>query len=302
LTGRGEEEYPASTIFGARPCVPDRAAASIRADDRHGFASVFEKTREHSRELLGRELDLYVTEFGFTTYNHWRKPGWPRGYTEAAQAAYSVRALILALAAGAKATCLYQDFMDDGTDPCEAEPNFGLVRHEKLGYERKPAFDAVKRLLSVLGERSTHLERAPAVLGCPMRPLPRSYFWQAEPAEPFMPEPAPTAEWFSVDGRHVAFVWLSGRARGESPPPVGRFFWPQAPAGLHSATVIDLVSGAEETRKLERPRRLGMDGEGLILGDVPVAPEPRAVVWHGRGGAGSGEGADRGACLGDPRR
>jgi hypothetical protein len=107
------------------------------ADDDHSFLSVWRLTQERCRKHLGRELDLYATEFGYSTYNQHGRPSIFAGYTESAQAAYLVRGIVLNFVAGLRSVCLY-DFMDDGVDRHEAEHNFGIVRHEQRGWEPKP--------------------------------------------------------------------------------------------------------------------------------------------------------------------
>ncbi|MBN2714073.1 MAG: hypothetical protein JXR97_16765 [Planctomycetes bacterium] len=269
--------FPPETLplGGGRIAAEDGANM---ADDRHSFKSLFDMTREHSRNLLGRELDMYITEYGFTSYNQSQKPGWPRGYNEPTQAAYSVRSLILGLKSDVRVSCLY-DYMNDGTDPFEAEQNFGIIRHEDEGYVKKSVYGAVKRMLGVLGSSFSHLNTVPAQLSAPMLPLNQRYFWQEEAKEPFLPEREAMAEWFKQDERYVTFVWLSGRMPGEENTPVGRIFWPNAPKKLSKAIITDLVTGETSERALVLPRRSGMDGEGLILENIPVTGSPHAIQW-----------------------
>ncbi len=96
----------------------------------------------------GRPRSLWVTEFGYTTFwfDGTNEKGLYAGFGEQAQAAYLVRRFLQSLALPIAVTCQY-DLLDDyGSQPNEAEANFGLLRGD---YSRKPSFSAVQRMNSL---------------------------------------------------------------------------------------------------------------------------------------------------------
>lgn len=240
------------------------------ADDDHSFRSLWRMTRAHARRCLGREVAVYATEYGYSTYNHHRKPGIFAGHSETAQAAYLVRGTVLALGSGVEALCIY-DFMDDGVDRFEAEHNFGLVRHEQRGWQAKPVCAALRRLAGVLGTNWSAVD-APAVsVDCPMLPLPSNADdWQAPVVEPHLRITGPQLQCFAVDGIQVAILWGGGRYPTEWNHPIGDLVWSDAPAQVLDA--IDLVTGD--------PLPLVRSADGLRLSDLPFGGNPIAVRWR----------------------
>ncbi len=100
---------------------------------------------------LGRTHQLWITEFGFSTYfaNGKNENGLYAGYTEETQAVYLVRRLLESAGMPIIRLSAIYDFIDDGSDPGEAENNFGLMRAD---YSAKPALHAMRRLNSLLAQ------------------------------------------------------------------------------------------------------------------------------------------------------
>ncbi|OGV40956.1 MAG: hypothetical protein A2X48_11330 [Lentisphaerae bacterium GWF2_49_21] len=249
------------------------------ADDEHGYVSLFEMTRRHSLLALKKELGLYATEFGFSTYNHNFKPGWFCGYTEAAQASYLCRAIILSFAAGVKTPCVY-DFMNDGIDPEDAESNFGIIRNDQEGYRPKPAYHALKNLIHALGTDWTYLADAPAELSVQVNGLPATLYWQKQAEEHFLKITKPQSFWFGKRDEFLCFVWKGGRMNAEYNAPVGKIIWEHAPANLKALSVEDVVTGEKLALNLEAPRRNGQYGMRKIVKDIPVGNNPILVRWR----------------------
>ncbi len=118
-------------------------------DNYNSFAGLINSYHDKFAALK-QPRSLWVTEFGYTSYwfNGGNEKGLYAGYSEPAQAAYLVRRFILGLTLPIEVSCQY-DFRDDyGSDPKEAEANFGLLRGDG---SRKPAFYAIQRINSLLG-------------------------------------------------------------------------------------------------------------------------------------------------------
>lgn len=264
---------PETTPWGGAQVLERDGVSS--ADDRHGFESIWTTAQAHARERLGREIQLYMTEYGYSTYNHRRRPSIFCGYTEAAQEAYLARGVVLSLASGLRATCVY-DFMDNGVDPFEAEENFGLVRHEKYGFEPKPSYAALSRLAGLLGPEWELIDEAPARLEVDDAPLEMNADeWQrnAMPVERYIQIAGPHVKWFAAGGERIAFVWNAGRLDAEFRPPLGQMVWQDAPPSA-SVEVENVVTGARV------PATVAREDASLVVSGLPVSGELTAVRWR----------------------
>lgn len=252
------------------------------ADDDHGFASLFTRTRAHAQRTLGRDLAMYATEMGYSTACHHRRPGWAAGFTSHAQACYDLRLLIQAFAAGVRTPCIY-DFMDDGTERDEIESNFGLVRHETLAWAPKPSYAAVQNLARAMGGDWLHLSEAPASLEVDMHPLSDTCIWMRQAVEPFIRVHGPQIAWFALPDGWLSLVWMAGRAGGDTTPPLGRIVWEAGRGHVHPLTMTDLVSGEALPIRCEEPPACGSYSMRSILTDIPIADAPIAVRWTRNG-------------------
>ena len=120
----------------------------IRIGDReHTFAGLVRSYKEHFKKT-GRDRQLWVTEFGFTSFwfNGKVEGRQYAGFSEQAQAEYLIRRFIESLALPIEVTCQY-DFIDDyDSQESGEEANFGLLRSDfsrhallkrpELGHER----------------------------------------------------------------------------------------------------------------------------------------------------------------------
>ncbi len=249
----------------------------VSADDNHSFISLFDYTLSHGKQHLGKELKLFSTEFGFSNYNPTLKPGWAAGYNEFTQACFMSRAVILNFVAGVKSPCIY-NLMDDGIDRDECEDNFGLVRNEKLNYEPKPVYEAVKRLIRILGNDWEFVTDPPVKLDLPDQQFYRGLHWRKMAEEPFIKIDGPLLYWFKKGEKYLCFIWKAGRINGESHPLLGRVVWEHAPA-VKPVQIQDVVSGETLPVCIETPRRMGQYSMRLIVKDLPVGPAPIAILW-----------------------
>lgn len=113
------------------------------ADEKGTFASLVRMYREQSSKHSGPK-ELWFTEFGFPTQRaHSGKEGGFSGFTEEAQAKYTLRRLAESLGIGVAVSLIY-DMKNDGTDPYEAEQNFGITTNGDQS-QPKPVYTAVQR-------------------------------------------------------------------------------------------------------------------------------------------------------------
>lgn len=103
-----------------------------------------------------------VTEAGWTTFTgkgeFWEVAGFYPRASLSGQAACIVRMYLSALEAGCDYACQY-DFRDDGTNPANAEHNFGLVH---VDGSPKPSFAAVAFMTRLLGPAEFIKDCSPA--------------------------------------------------------------------------------------------------------------------------------------------
>lgn len=105
----------------------------------------------------GETKPIWITEIGWSTALNFT--------TEAEQAHYLVRSVVLSLSGGVQKIFWY-DFLNDGTEFLEKEQNFGLLRRpDAIGYYTpKPAYTAYAVLLRALAGR-TFIGREPTAPG-----------------------------------------------------------------------------------------------------------------------------------------
>ncbi|MCL2711212.1 MAG: glycoside hydrolase family 5 protein [Planctomycetaceae bacterium] len=95
-----------------------------------GFA---EMMRQHGVE----SPKLWLTEIGWPTPKKH-----PAADAELFQAAMVIRSVVPLLATDVVEKYFWYDLKNDGLDRIDQEHNFGLIRHERLGFQVKPAFVA----------------------------------------------------------------------------------------------------------------------------------------------------------------
>lgn len=136
---------PEKVPFGKRLVKRDGIAVG---DDEHTFRGLVESYHAWFVKT-GTPRSLWVTEFGFTTFEMTdaKAKGLYVGFSEQAQALYLLRRFVESLALPVAVSCQY-DFLDDyGSNPATDEANFGILRGD---YSRKPAYYVLQRMNSLL--------------------------------------------------------------------------------------------------------------------------------------------------------
>ena len=122
----------------------------VRVGDKDcSFLGVINSMLAYSKKT-GKERTMWITEFGPTTFWHGEKVKTNTlyaGFTEKAQAVYTVRRFIQCLTMPEiKVACQYIFLDDHGSNPWKNGANFGLLRGD---YSPKPSYYAVQRLTSL---------------------------------------------------------------------------------------------------------------------------------------------------------
>ena len=264
---------PESVSFGG-PAVMIRDGVAV-ADDDHSMTSEFRRLREATRHQLGRELPLWATEFGYSTFNHHPADSIRdnyAGFSESTQAMYLLRALIQGFAAGVTPWCIY-DFTDDGTDRKSAEANFGLVKNFRLGYQPKPAFYAIRNLAKLLGPDWELLAKAPATVTDTSKELHYVQEWQVPTSDGFVTLTGMQVYWFKRGADYITFIWKAGPRKDEYNDPLAVLAWDKMPA-MANIDGIDLMTGQAVPLDIRH-----QDGRCEIV-DIPIRPAPLAIRWR----------------------
>jgi hypothetical protein len=244
-----------------------RDGISVAYADR-SLLSLLRTEREASQKALGRELPIYITELGYSTYREQGQRSLYAGFTEETQAVYHTRSLILGLAYGARYWCLY-DLLNDGTNALDPEQNFGLFRANT--FEPKPVVASVRGVVRLLGPNWKFLSEAPGKLEVKIEDPRTLEEWTNPPGEKPLQINGPQIFWFQVPEGYVSFVWKAGRRNVERTPMQGKVTF-TGPAAT-SATVTDLLTGKQQEVK-------AATGKSVQEVTVPVSGEPVAILWR----------------------
>lgn len=135
---------PEKMPWGLKLETRDGIAVGDENNTFRGLVLSYEKKFASTGKMRG----LYVTEFGFPAhyFNGKNEKNLYAGFTEEAQAVYTVRRMLESLTLPViKLSCVY-DFMNDGMAEDNPEFNFGMIRKD---YSPKPLYQAMGLLTSL---------------------------------------------------------------------------------------------------------------------------------------------------------
>ncbi len=255
--------------------IAKRDGISAAGDD-HSMRSLWQTLENHMQQHLGRKLGIWVTEVGYTTFNHTLKAGLYAGYTQEVQAAYLVRSTVAGLAwPNMKTYCLY-DLMNDGRNPAVNEDNFGLVRHKSEGFAPKNAFFALRRMAQLLGGYYQFMPQPPVELQSKSAQLDENDVWKKRPVDSYITDHSPQAYWFKTDKGYVTFIWRHGRINGEHNPPLAYLPVLEVPSDT-TIQITNLVTGMSLNHLVQRA------GNDVAIHHLPLHGYPIAIAWDTKG-------------------
>ncbi len=274
IDGLTEHPYsfslPPETIPWGGAKILERDGISVANDD-HSITSLINTLRRHSKEYLGRELPVWVTEVGFSNYYDQKRPAQDRGFTQKVQAMYLARSLIIGMASGAKVWCIY-NLMDTADNRYNSNYNFGLVRNSKYEYKPKPAFYAIQHISQLLGSDWKYITKPNAKLDVVIARKKKYDVWQAPMIDPFVKVTGPMMHWFKIPDGYVTFVWNAGRYHGEFNPPFGDLLWTHN-KNIKNIDAFEITTGRK--LMLQSVRK----GNSVCLKDIPIGGSPIAIKW-----------------------
>lgn len=183
------------------------------ADERGTFASQIRMYREQSTKYKGPK-ELWLTEWGWTTYLETGESKYYSGFTENAQAKYTLRRLAESLGLGVETTMIY-GLKDKGRNPEEAEDHFGVMDAD---FNPKPAYGAVRRFAAALAKYSPRETVKVNVYSLRNRPDTHPVVWDGAKLE--TSGRVAVYQFADEQGAPLIALWSTARADGDLNPAV----------------------------------------------------------------------------------
>jgi hypothetical protein len=183
----------------------------VTADENGTFASQIRMEREQCAKYNGPK-EIWLTEWGWSTY-HETKPGYMyAGFTESAQGQYILRRYMECLGLGVDVSCQYC-FINNDVGPEDPELNFGML---DAHLKPKPAYAAVQRLAAAMDGCQAKGTLQVKIFPMADRPDTWPIVWDGTKlAAPL------TIMWYqfvNAAGRPIVAVWSAERADGDLQP------------------------------------------------------------------------------------
>ncbi len=280
VDGITDHPYSAFTVpeivpFASTPGILERDQIAT-ADKQGSFTSFISMYREHSAKHKGPK-EIWLTEWGFATHqSDPAKSGGFAGFTEEAQAKYTLRRFAEGLGLGVEAS-IYYALKSDGTNPTDPEHNFGLVGHGK-DPRRKLSFEAVRRFARFTDPYRV-ASQPPTVdtFEADTRPDPWPITWDGS----VLSAPG-TIRTYAFErasgpdaGEQMLLVWSAERVGGDAKPRLADFevTWPQT-MPVKKVRAHDLWADTCQDVNFE----MKPDGR-LILPKLTVPAHPVALIF-----------------------
>jgi hypothetical protein len=183
----------------------------VTADEKGTFSSQIRMYREQSAKYGGPK-ELWLTEWGWSTFQEAEAGNLNAGFTLSAQAKYILRRLTQSLGLGVDATFIY-DFKDDGTDPYEDEHHFGLVDYR---LNPKPSYGAVQRFAAMIAKYRPHRNFEVAISAVDNRPDTYPLVWDGSKLA--TSGKIECYQFADAAGQALIALWSSERADGDLNP------------------------------------------------------------------------------------
>ncbi|WP_269524542.1 hypothetical protein [Coraliomargarita parva] len=248
--------YPASDAILARDGI-------LTADKQGSFASQLRMYGERSRQFDGPK-EIWLTEWGWPTYQEKKAGSLYAGFTESAQAKYILRRLTETIALGVEVNMIY-DFKNDGRDPYEAEDNFGLVDYD---LNPKPAYYAVKNFCTVMSgfePKQIPVEAFPVYTRSESQPI----VWDGGKIQTTGQIRVYGFE--NAEGTPMIAYWSAERAGSDRKPIMGDLEI-RTEAPVHEILAYDLMTGESKALEFE------VKGQRIMIPDITFYDYPVALV------------------------
>jgi hypothetical protein len=256
---------PEMVPYGSAPAFLKRDGIAT-ADENGTFSSLIQMYREQSAKYNGPK-ELWLTEWGWTTFQEAKVSDHYSGFTPRAQAKYILRRLVQSLGLGVDATFIY-DFKDDGADPYDPEHHFGLMDY---ALNPKPAYAAVQRTAALLASYHPHQNFEVSISPVASRPDTNPIIWDG--AKLATSGAIECYQFANAGGRPLIALWSNERADGDLNPRLAdvEISIPSTPVKVEAH---DLFTG----RSYEVP--FAKSSKGIILKQFTVPDYPVALTFN----------------------
>ncbi|MDR1283090.1 MAG: hypothetical protein LBK99_20045 [Opitutaceae bacterium] len=252
--------------YAASPHIIERDGIAT-ADEHGAFASQIRMYREQSARYKGPR-EIWHTEWGFPSYQEPRAGLIYSGVTEEAQAKYALRRFMQSLALGINVSVWY-DLKNDGSNPHDAEHNFGLLDTRN---KPKPVWHAIRRLASFMKDY-TPVPRPPEINITTFNTRTDQWPITWDGGRLAAPGTVMSYLFHNDTGQHMLAVWSTERAGGDLQPRVAdiEIMMPNTISGVKS---FDLWTGETSPMKFEqKPGRLRLPAFGIPSHPVAIIIE-----------------------------
>jgi hypothetical protein len=181
------------------------------ADAKGTFASQIRMYQEQSAKFHGPK-EIWLTEFGWATFQEAKAGGIFAGFTPEAQAKYILRRLTESLGLGVNVAVIY-DLRDDGTDPYYNEHHYGLV---DINLKPKPSYGAVQRFCAAMAACKPKQNLEVNIFAVDNRPDTHPIVWDGSKLA--TSGRIKNYQFADAYNRPVIAVWSSERAGGDLTP------------------------------------------------------------------------------------
>jgi hypothetical protein len=236
------------------------------ADERGTFSSFIRMYRDQSAKYGGPK-EMWLTEWGWSTFQEAEAGGLYAGFTPRAQAKYILRRLVQSLGLGVEETFIY-DFKDDGTDPYEVEHHFGLV---DFALNPKSSYGVVQRSAATLANYRPHQNFEVTISAVDNRPDTYPVVWDGSRLAT-----SGTIECYQfadAGGKPLIALWSNERADGDLNPRLAdvEVSIPSPPVKVEA---YDLFTG----RSYEVP--FTKSSKGIVFKHLTVPDYPIALTFQ----------------------
>lgn len=200
----------------------------LTADERGTFASQIRMYQDASTQHKGPK-EIWLTEWGWATFQEDKPGGMFAGFTPSAQAKYILRRLTEAQGLGVEMNFIY-DLRDDGDNPYYMEHHFGLLDRQ---LQPKPAFGALQRYAAAMADFRAKKTFPVEVFAVAGRPDTHPIVWDGGKLE--TTGSIRVYQFANKQGTPLIALWSTERADGDLAPLLGD-------VEIRSAQVISKVS------------------------------------------------------------
>ena len=238
------------------------------ADSLGTFESMIRMYRQQSAIYNGPK-EIWLTEFGYSTYLATKKKDLSSGFTPKTQAKYLQRRFMECLGLGIDVSFQY-DFLEDGEDPCHPEHHYGIIDTDG---KPKPAYYALQRLMKATidfsPEKSVSINVYPLTDRVDRFPV----VWEDGENKFSAPGTIKTYAFEDTAGKTIIAFWSAERANEELTPRLANMEIILS-KDFNRILIQDLLTGEETIFPFEK------HGDKILIEKIKVPDYPSLLIFE----------------------